>query len=614
MRQPQSKIPYLILATCLALFGFYLGANILAAPVTSPIEDPLGVGRVLWGIRHLGRIPLWELKVGWLSLILAIFGFVLPFIAFYRVEPSYKYRTGEEHGSAQFATKETLMKFRDKDPKNDMLFTQNARMGLFNKRLPYAVQVNKNTATAGLPGDWKTRSVVTPNLLQANCSFVITDPKGLLVYEVGDFLRKQGYQVKVLDLITLTNSSRFNVFDYMTDETDIDRVAESIINGTKRSDNKGEDFWAQAEAFLIRSLIGYLYFDGKVLKNGEPHLGLVADLLRHLKREDPEKPSLVEKLFDALEKELPNNYACKQFRLFMKNFGGQTLTSVLAITASRFSVFDHEAVRDLTQKDTMAIETWLTQKTALFIAIPETDKTYNFLANLLFVTMLRLLPKTADEILQGRHPVYKPKDLLHLRLFMDEFAQIGKIPYFTESQSSVRSRGISIDIFIQALNQLKTVYGEEWKTIFNNCGTLLYLGTNDEDTMKYFSMRSGKETIQVRNTSRTYSQHGSSSDSIQTISRDLMTPDEIARIGIDEALVFISKQNVFKDKKYRLEEHPNYEALVKDPEDPKWYDYDMSMDDIPEWMTNYDDDRDDRLLVTAKEVEAQPFGQPLKAS
>lgn len=614
MRQPQSKIPYLILATCLALFGFYLGAIILAAPATSRIEDPLGAGRVLWAIRHLGMIPLWQLKIGWLPLILAIFGFVLPFIAFYRVEPTYKYRTGEEHGSAQFATKEELMKFRDKDPKNDMLFTQNARMGLFNKRLSYEVQVNKNTATAGLPGDWKTRSVVTPNLLQANCSFVITDPKGLLVYEVGDFLRKEGYQVKVLDLITLTNSSRFNVFDYMTDETDIDRVAESIINGTKRSDNKGEDFWAQAEAFLIRSLIGYLYFDGKVLKNGEPHLGLVADLLRHLKREDPEKPSPVEKLFDILEEDLPGNYAGKQFRLFMKNFGGQTLTSVLAITASRFSVFDHDAVRDLTQKDTMAIETWLTQKTALFIAIPETDKTYNFLANLLFVTMLRLLPKTADEILHGRHPVYKPKDLLHLRLFMDEFAQIGKIPYFTESQSSVRSRGISIDIFIQALNQLKTVYGEEWKTIFNNCGTLLYLGTNDKDTMEYFSMRSGKETIQVRNTSRTYSQHGSSSDSIQTISRDLITPDEIARIGIDEALVFISKQNVFKDKKYRLEGHPNYGALATDPDDPKWYYYDMSMDDIPEWMTNQADDRNDHLLVTAKEVEDHPFGQPLKAS
>ena len=614
MRQPQSKTPYLILAIVLALGGCYLGASILAAPMTNSLEDPLGTGRVLWALHHFGRIPLWELRFGWLPLILTGLGFLLPFVAFYRVEPNYKYRTGEEHGSAQFATKEDLMKFRDKDPNNDMLFTKNARMGLFNKRLPYAVQVNKNTATAGLPGDWKTRSVLTPNLLQANSSFVITDPKGLLVYEVGDFLRKQGYQVKVLDLINLTNSSCFNVFDYMTDETDIDRVAESLINGTKRSDNKGEDFWAQAEAFLIRSLIGYLYFDGKVLKNGEPHLGMVADLLRHLKREDPEKPSPVEKLFDALDKELPNNYACKQFKLFMKNFGGQTLTSVLAITASRFSVFDHEAVRTLTQKDTMAIDTWVTQKTALFIAIPETDKTYNFLANLLFVTMLRLLPKTVDDILQGRHPVYKPKDLLHLRLFMDEFAQLGKIPYFTESQSSLRSRGISIDIFIQALNQLKTVYGEEWKTIFNNCGTLLYLGTNDEDTMKYFSMRSGKETIQVRNTSRTYSQHGSSSDSIQTISRDLMTPDEVARIGIDEALVFISKQNVFKDKKYRLEDHPNYEALAKDPDDPKWYKYDMSMDDIPEWMINYDHDRNDYLLVTAKEVEAQSFGEPLKAS
>ncbi|WP_375708943.1 type IV secretory system conjugative DNA transfer family protein [Streptococcus dysgalactiae] len=575
----------------LGLFLFilinYLVRRVELEPIPEDSLDPIALERLSAVLSHPFNNIIALITISPKSLLIASMGFLVAFFSYYRDTDEGSYRFGEEHGSARFATAEELAKFRDSDPDNDIIFTQNAYMGLFNKRLPYTVQLNKNTLTIGLPGDGKTRAFIKPNIMQANASFVITDPKGLLVHEVGYLLKEKGYRIKVLDLVTLTNSNHFNVFNYMTSENDIDRVAESIVNGTKKTDNQGEDFWAQAEMLLIRSLVGYLYFNDKVLGESTPHLGKIADMLRHLKREDPDIESPVERLFKQLEKKLPNNYACKQFDLFMGNFKGQTLMSVLAIASSRFSVFDHEAVRDLIGDDNMDIETWQTQKTAVFIAIPETDRTYNFLANLLFVTMLRVLPATADEILQGRHKSFMPSDLLAIRLEMDEFAQIGKIPYFVESQSSVRSRGISMDIVLQALNQLMATYRDDWKTILNNCSVLLYLGTNDEDTMKYFSMRAGKQTIQQKNSSQSYGQQGSSSDSTQTIQRDLMTPDEVARIGIDEALVFFSKQHAFKDKKFRLESHKSYDLLAEGPEDEvHWFTYNMDNADIEEFEAN----------------------------
>lgn len=570
----------------LLLIVFYLGHWFYKSALLAPEVDGLdlfGFSRLTWLMDNLGNVPLLDLQPTLMSL--SIGGFLALLFALMMLDKKDKgtYRYGEEHGSARFATPADFLRFRDSQPENDMILSQNARMGLFNKRLDFANQLNKNGVIFGPPGDGKTRNLVKPNLMQGHSSFVVTDPKGLLVREVGNLLDTMGYQIKVLDLVTLSNSSQFNVFHYMTSELDIDRVAESIINGTKRSDNKGEDFWAQAEAFLIRALIGYLYFDGKVLGNYEPNLGMVADMLRHLKRQDPDVESQVERMFQDLEEALPGNYANKQFDLFMANFGGQTLMSVLAVTSARFSVFDHDDVRKLIERDTLNMERWQVEKTAVFIAIPETDPSYNFIANLLFTTMLRVLPNVADEILQGRHPKFKASDLLHLRVILDEFAQLGKIPYFVEALSSVRSREISIWAIVQALNQLKSLYKDDWKTILNNSACLIYLGTQDEDTMKYCSMRAGKQTITTTSNSRTYSQQGSSSHNTQTTGRDLMTPDEVARIGVDETLVFLAKQNVLRDKKYNPDQHENAWLLANSPDDDLWYQYQFPMTDEEDW-------------------------------
>ena len=598
--QKQRKfIPYLVVGSLLFYVIHWLVKLYDIAPST-PGVILFDNDRINWMLANLSSKSLIDFNFTTTSLFSGGIASFIVLIFYFRIGDKGHYRYGEEYGSARYATLKELEGFRDKNPENDMIFSQNARMGLYNKRLPFERQLNKNTLTVGLPGDGKTFTFVKPNIMQMNSSFVITDPKGLLVRETGKMLENNGYKIKVFDLVTLTNSNQFNVFHYMHDELDIDRVAEAIIAGTKRSDNIGEDFWNQAEMLLIRALIGYLYFDGKVLNKYEPNIAQVADLLRNIKKDNDEIPSVVERMFEELEEELPGNYANRQWDLFNSNFEGKTMTSVLSIASSRFAVFDHESIRNLTSRDSMEMEKWQTEKTAVFIAIPETDKSFNFIATTMFTMMFRQLPKTADEIIQGLHPTCKPEDLLHIRLILDEFANFGRFPNFTETLSSVRSREISIDIIIQAISQLKALYKEQWETIFNNCATLIYLSTNDKETMTYFSMRSGKQTINVKNQSQTRGTQGSSSQSIQTIQRDLLTPDEVARIGTDEALIFISKQNVFRDKKTNVFQHPRAKELASAPNDSNWYQYIRSMSDVDDWDINVK--HDIQVEVSASDV------------
>lgn len=518
------------------------------------------------------------------ALYAGLIGFALPLLGYVSGDKSL-YRHGEEQGSARFATLKEMKRFEDKESDKNMIFTKQVKMGLFNFRLAYNVQLNKNVIVVGLPGDGKTFTFVLPNLMQLNSNFVVTDPKGNLAHETGKMLEKHGYAVKVFDLLRLTNSDRFNPFHYMTSELDIDRISEAITEGTKKSEHMGEDFWVQAELMLQRALIGYLYFDSRDPETGAqlymPNLGHVADLLRSIYREEPDVPSPVEQMFEELEELQPGNYACKQWRLF-QNFKGETRNSVVAILSSRYSIFDHDDVRKLISEDTMEIDTWNTKKTAVFIAIPETNNAFNFLSSILFAVGFEVLTHKADDILQGKVPGYSRQNLRHIQFILDEFAQIGRIPNFTQVLSSIRSREMSIKIIIQAVNQLESLYKSDWKTIFNNCATHLFLGTNDKDTMEYYSTRSGKQTIRARSTSKSHSyRNGSSSENKQIQGRPLLTPDEVARIGIDEGLVFISKQNVFKDKKASVYDHPRQAEIAHSPEDKEnWYDYTRKGTDI----------------------------------
>lgn len=585
-RKRKKFLPYFLLSIVFfylfhCLFVFYQ-----KAPDLSSSTDVLGIAKFDWLINNFTYKVFLNIHFTSFSILTGLVGVVIALMAFLRVSDTGVYRHGEEQGSARFATVKELLSFRDKEPENNMIFTKNGQMGLFNKRLPYPKQLNKNSLVVGIPGDGKTFTYVKPNIMQENSSFVITDPKGLLVREVGLMLENDGYTIKVFDLVNLTNSDTFNVFNYMKSELDIDRVSEAIVDGTKKSDKQGEDFWAQAELLLMRSLLGYLYFDSQI-SGYTPNLSNVSDMLRNIQRIDKKKPSPVEKMFEALDKELPDNYACKQWELFNNNFQSETRTSVLAVASARYAVFDHKEVKTLIERDTMEMDKWNIEKTAVFITIPETNKAFNFLASLMFAMMFDVLTHQADDMLQGL--IHQDKELLHIQFIIDEFANIGKIPNFNEVLASIRSREMSAKIIIQAISQLQAMYHNDWKTIINNCATILYLGTQDKETMEYFSMRSGKQTINVKNRSVSRGRNGSMSESNQIQMRPLMTPDEIARIGVDEALLFIAKQNVLKDKKASVFDHPKAKELANHHTDDNWYQYKRYMTDIAEWQSNVDE-------------------------
>ncbi|WP_273449410.1 VirD4-like conjugal transfer protein, CD1115 family [Streptococcus ferus] len=579
--QKKPFLPYLLLSLILAwaTYRCYILYSIAPEPDMTQLFS-----QYTYVLENFFNPPYFYWTSSPLALLSALVGFLIGLLFYLKIRLDGNYRHGEESGSARMATAQELKGFQDEEPRNNMIFSREAKMGLFNKRLPFEWQLNKNVLVAGLPGDGKTYTYVKPNLMQMNSSFIVTDPKGLLVREVGTMLKEHGYQIKIFDLVNLTNSDMFNPFRYMRSELDIDRITEAIVEGTKKGDREGEDFWNQAKLLLNRALIGYLYFDSQV-RHYEPNLSMVADLLRNMRRPSEKDLSAVEKMFKQLEEKLPGNYASRQWELFNSNFEAETRTSVLAIVATQYSIFDHEAVTNLIKTDTMEMDTWQTEKTAVFVAISETNKAYSFLASTFFTVVFDQLTHSSDAIIQGEKQGYGPEDLLHVQFIFDEFANVGKIPHFNEVLASIRSREMSIKIIIQAISQLDSLYGvPARKSMINNCATLLFLGTNDEDTMKYFSMRAGKQTITQTSYSEQRGHRISGTTSRQAHQRDLMTPDEIARIGVDEALVFISKQNVFRDKKALVSDHPMKDLLAEHYQDKTWYHYKRFMEEGAEFI------------------------------
>lgn len=564
--------PYLFVSACLFVLFYGIGNFFWLLPGTDYFSKVsfLFTDRLEgYLLTHVGEFFLTPSIMAFLS---GILGFLIGLLLYVYDNDQGVYRQGEEHGSARFATVGEIKKFADEAPTNNMIFTRSARMGLFNQRLPFKYQKNKNLLVLGGPGSGKTHTFIKPNLMQRNASFVVTDPKGLLVHETGAMLKKGDYTIKVFDLVNLSNSDSFNVFKYIKTELDVDRVLEFITEGTKKSEQQGEDFWIQAEALLIRSFIAYLWFDGKD-NDYEPNLSMVADMLRHVERKDPKVPSAVETWFEEQNQLRPNNYAYKQWTLYNDSYKAETRASVLAIASARYSVFDHEQVIDMVREDTMDIEKWNEEKTAVFIAIPETSSAYNFLAAIFLATIMETLKNKADRVFQGLEELKEGRQLLHVRFLIDEFYNIGRIPNVDKALGSFRSREMSIVMVLQAMNQLEAMYKNTWKTLVNTCDSLLFLGGDEEDTTRYLSKRAGKQTISLRKHTINRGKNGSGSENRDRTGRDLLMPDEIGRLGNGKALVFISGQHVFKDDKFTVPDHENAHLLADNYQDLNWYTY-----------------------------------------
>lgn len=466
-----------------------------------------------------------------------------------------KYKKGAEHGSAQWGSVQKDLKgmYDEEDQDNNIIFSQNTKLRLDDKDAPFEVRRNKNVTVVGGSGSGKTRFIVKPNMLQMNASFVVTDPKGTIVNEIGMALKNVGkYKIKIFNTIKFTKSMRYNPLKYVHNEQDILKLVNTIMANTEgEGAKKGEDFWVKAERLLYQA---YLSLIVSKFPKEEQHLGTLIDLISYstVKEDDEDYKNPIDYLFEEFEKEDSTHFAVKQYKLY-KNAAGKTAKSILISCGARLAPLNIPALRDLLSKDELNLDTLgeKGRKTALFVIVPDTDSTFNFIVSIMYSQLFNMLCTIADEKHRGSLPT-------HVRFILDEFANIGLIPNFEKLIATIRSRNISATIILQTLSQLKPIYKDSSDTIIGNCDTSIFLGGKEKSTVKSLSEELGKETINDYNENRTRSNSDSFGQNYSKLGRELMTTDELLTMERDTCIVQIIGKRPFKDKKYDLTKHPRY--------------------------------------------------------
>ena len=486
-----------------------------------------------------------------LDLLIGIVGaVVIRLIVYVKGKNAKKYRKGAEYGSARWGNAEDIKPYIDPDFQNNIILTQTERLTMNSRPKQPKYARNKNILVIGGSGSGKTRFFCKPSLLQAHSSYVCTDPKGTLLPEIGTFLERKKYRIKCLNLINFRKSMRYNPLAYIRSEKDILKLVNALIMNTKGEGEKSsEDFWVKAERLYYSALIGYIWYEAT---EEEKNFITLLDLINASEaREDDETyQSPVDLLFSQLEEREPDHFAVKQYRKF-KMAAGKTLKSILISCGARLAPFDIKELRDLMEYDELELDTLGDQKTALFVILSDTDSTFNFVAALMYSQLFNLLCDKADDFYGGRLPV-------HVRLILDEFANIGQIPNFDKLIATIRSREISASIILQSQSQLKTIYKDAADTIVGNCDSTLFLGGKEKSTLKEISELLGKETIDLYNQSENRGSQVSHGLSYQKLGKELMTQDELAVMDGGKCIFMLRGVRPFLSDKYDLTRHPNY--------------------------------------------------------
>ena len=450
-------------------------------------------------------------------------------------------RDGEEHGSAAWATPASVnAQFAQKD---SIPLTQHVRLGLDTHKHRRSL----NVLVIGGSGAAKTRSFVLPNILTANTNYVITDPKSEVLLATGGYLKEQGYDVRVLNLVNLEQSDGYNPFRYLRDEKDVLKLVNNLIQSTTpKGSHESDPFWTKAETALLQAIILMLFQEAPEY---EQNFSMVMRVLEYaeVREEDEGHVSPLDLLFEAIERRKPDSVAVRQYKVF-KLAAGKTAKSILVSTAVRLAPFNLPQIQALTDHDDMDLYTLGEKKVALYAVIPDNDNTLNFLVSLLYAQAFQALYYSADQIHHGPLP-------RHVRFVLDEFAAM-PLPGFTRELATMRSRSISASVIIQNMAQIKELYKDSWETIPGNCDTILYLGGNESSTHKYVSEMLGKATIDTKTHGQTKGKSGSYSTNFQMSGRELLTPDEVRKLDNRYALLFIRGASPVMDEKYDLMHHP----------------------------------------------------------
>lgn len=527
--------------------------------------------------------------------IAAGIGFLIVFILFLVFYDNRKYKKGMEHGAAKWGKASDVKKIADnRNEEKNILLNDVVKVSVTSEGIPFEYQRNNNVFYLAGSGSGKTFSFVKPNLMQCFGSYIVTDPKGQLIHEMGNMFKKEGYKIKLLDVWSLTNSNTFNPFKYIpvddTDtETTIDELIDILVEATNKDQKSSTEapIWGNAEAQLLRALIGYLHYSHKP---GQPYptfsdIGLLIENVND-KADDFDTPGKIDILMSDLEKDLgsagKSNYSVRNWAAFNNNYQGETRINVTSNPTSRFSIFYNEAVQKLTETDDMDIESWGTEKTVVFLTIPALSTTYNFLATMLIKLALTTLTKQATFEHRGKLPI-------PVNFCLDEVTNLGKIPNLASALATIRSFNISAFLIVQVLKALEAVYKDETAGIIGNCDSFVFGGQNltgkkETDDAEYVSHALGTGTIDIvvdpkkgKNLSPQYSKGG----------RALMTPEEVRTMPNTKSIVFVRGFNPFIFDKYHLNRHPRFN-MISDSNSDLYYDYRLFKDDNFKGEIKYD--------------------------
>ena len=503
------------------------------------------------------------------------------------------YRRGEEHGSAKWGdVKKLCRKYKDTPFEQNILLTQNFRIGLDC----YRHRRNLNVLVVGGSGAGKSRTYAIPNIMQCNCSMVITDPKAELLRKTGHLLEKKGYEVRVFDLIHPDASFCYNPFAYVQDDKDVLRLITNLIrNTTPKGAQQSDPFWEKSETALLQALMLYLLHEAPPEEQNFP---MIMEMLAsaQVKEEDEDYESPLDILFERLEMREPDSIAVKQYHIY-KQAAGKTAKSILISVGVRLAAFNLKQIANLTCTDELDLASIGERKVALFCCIPDADTSLNYLVGMIYSQLFQTLYYVADRLYGGKLPV-------PVHCIMDEWANVALPDDFEKVLATIRSRSISCSIIVQNMAQIKALFKDSWESLCGNCDELLYLGGNEKETHKYISELLGKETINTNTYGQTKGRSGSYSTNFQQSGRELLMPDEVRMLDNDYALLFVRGERAVMDKKYDLLTHPG----IRDTEDGGHAPYNYAETPLAHDVPVFDETRyGDYELLSDRELSGEQF-------
>ena len=470
------------------------------------------------------------------------------------------YRRGVEHGSAKWGNvSEICRRYCEKRYTQNLLLTQHFRMGLDG----YKHKRNLNVLVVGGSGAGKSRTYAIPNIMQCNCSMVITDPKAELLRKTGGVLERNGYEVRVFDLINPETSWCYNPFAYVWDDKDVLKLINNLIrNTTPKGAQSSDPFWEKSETALLQALMLYLLHEAPPEEQNFP---MIMEMLgsAQVKEDDEDYQSPLDILFERLEMRDPESIAVKQYAIY-KQAAGKTAKSILISVGVRLAAFNLKQIANLTCTDELDLYSIGEKKVALFCCIPDADTSMNYLVGMIYSNLFQTLYYVADRKYGGRLPI-------PVHCIMDEWPNVALPDDFDKILATMRSRGISCSIIIQNIAQMKALFKDSYESLIGNCDEFLYLGGNEKEGHKYVSELLGKETLDTNTYGQTKGRSGSYSVNYQQTGRELLTPDEIRLLDNRKAILFIRGERPIMDDKYDLKKHVNFRYTEDGGASP--YDY-----------------------------------------